>query len=389
MNFIEQYVEFASEVTDAPRNFHEILGYGILASVMGNRVWLNIGAQRIMPNLYVIAVGDSTTARKSTSLAIARGIAAEAGAVFGANEATPEALLADLVDRPQQTLLFNEFGAFLRKLGGREYLQPLRGLMTDLFDAPADYRRKTMKAEYFIQNPMLNVWGATTTAWLLEGISEDDIRGGFLPRFIFSIAGECSEPKPLPPPPDMAKRLVLIDYLKGLTQLGGPATLTPEAKSAYELWYMAFANKKIPGVLAAFRGRYQTAALKLALLETLADSPSITISLAAMARATARIDAVMQQLVAWNLECVAFDRDTQDQNKVVRAIVDGVSDHASVMRETRIPKLRMDRAILSLLESERITCEEQPRTDNHGGRPRRTYKLVAENALGTLGSLGT
>ena len=224
-------------------------------------------------------------------------------------------------------------------------------------------------------SPIISIWGCTTLAWLLEAITVSDIRGGFLPRFWFVAAGERGQPMPLPPPPDPAKQMALLAWLRQIQQLEGIMTLSPDAREFYERWYLEVEARPYPEFLLAFRGRYQTLVLKLAVLEHLAENISMTISVAAMRRACRHIDMALVALARINRDEFQFDRATADQMDS-RGLRAGVTDHAQIMRETRLLKTKMDMAIATLLESEQIGVQESPRNDKRGGRPKRRYFLL-------------
>ena len=70
MDFVNDYMEYASTLTDAPDEFHNFMALGILSTVIGNQAYIPFGTNRIYPNLWIILLAQSSFFRKSTSLTL-------------------------------------------------------------------------------------------------------------------------------------------------------------------------------------------------------------------------------------------------------------------------------------------------------------------------------
>ena len=66
MIFIDEFPDYCETLTDAPRIYKEESAIDILSSVIGRRIYLQWGEDKIYPNIYKIYIGKSTSYRKST-----------------------------------------------------------------------------------------------------------------------------------------------------------------------------------------------------------------------------------------------------------------------------------------------------------------------------------
>jgi hypothetical protein len=183
--FLWDYVDYFSELTDAPRIFHLVLGYVSLAAIVGNRVYFSLAGDKLFPNLWTVVIGPSGMSRKSTSLNKSRSVvsAVDPKAVF-APDFTSEALLDLLSSTPQGVFYHSEFRSLYGMLA-KDYMSGAKALLTELYDSPEEYRRETKGRSVQIRQPVLSMASATTTNWLISRNSDDDFGGGFLARFLF------------------------------------------------------------------------------------------------------------------------------------------------------------------------------------------------------------
>ena len=70
-NFVEKLLEL-TKIVESPTSYLEWAAYATIAAVLRHNVYYNFPARRtkIMPNLYVLIVGDSGSTRKSTPLKV-------------------------------------------------------------------------------------------------------------------------------------------------------------------------------------------------------------------------------------------------------------------------------------------------------------------------------
>ena len=122
-DFIETYCnDYASQISDAPRKYQELMGMSVISTVLNRKVYLNYGIYNLYPNLYVVLLGKSTVMRKSHALNMAKYLISKVNdSLILPNDFTPEGLFNLLVDNPSGIISWSEFGAFLVNANAKTY----------------------------------------------------------------------------------------------------------------------------------------------------------------------------------------------------------------------------------------------------------------------------
>lgn len=191
--FLRNYVEYASACSDAPPVFHAGIGLTIFAGAVAHRIscpWT--AGRRLMPNLYTLIVGPSTTARKTTALdagsdVLYRAVPDRCIPVPG----TYEELVAELRRQAHGVLTFREFAHFL-KMTAKGYAAPQRTALLDLYDWPSErpYTRNLKKGATIIRGPIcLSMLASIGNEALHQFVDTGEWFGGFFGRMLL-IYGE-------------------------------------------------------------------------------------------------------------------------------------------------------------------------------------------------------
>jgi hypothetical protein len=312
-------------MTDAPQQYHLFSGLVVLSALLGNRVSIPFGPQALMPNLYVVLIGRSTFSRKTTSIAIAQRILRHfEGTQVLPSEFSPEAFLDKLGRAPAGLLIYPEFSRALAAFR-RDYMAGMVERLTELYDSPPHYSRELRGGNRIeIERPVVSILAGSTLEWLQRQMGEDDVRGGFFPRFLFVSEGPKNRSLPIPPPPDLAAENRIVQGLAAVQRLDGLASLA-SVQDDYEGWYrrieLATYAQDEGEATGAFVGRLTVTALKLALLYHVAEYPSsLAIGRDALARALALVGWLQQQ-VEWLLrDGLAFTRAEKQRQRVLAII---------------------------------------------------------------------
>lgn len=182
--FLEEYVRYASELTDAPEIFHCGCALVLLSSVIGPRGWDPL--YRNFPNLWVLLLGPSTIYRKTTSLRIAQQLLKEIDeSVFIASDYSPQALWDEFEGRKGQASVSfrDEVSGFFNSIQRHSYMAGMKANLIKLFDGD-DFTRKLRKETIRIEEPFFTWVGGAVTEKLMDSITEEDIFSGFMIRFI-------------------------------------------------------------------------------------------------------------------------------------------------------------------------------------------------------------
>src|ERR1035437_10078796 len=158
ISFSDEFVEYAKEFTDCPENLLQWAAYLALSSVLGRKVYLELGDKHVVPNLWVIFVGPSSI-HKSTALRIGskivKGVLPD---IFLAHEWSHEKLIADIQAQPHSCLLSDEVRGFFDRCE-KDYNSGIMSALTTLFEDP-EYKRTTKKETIEIRDAYILFGGA-------------------------------------------------------------------------------------------------------------------------------------------------------------------------------------------------------------------------------------
>ena len=232
--FFQPVVEYFSTMTDAALSFLHCSVLMMVSTVIGNRVYVEVGSQKLKVNLYLLMLAGSTVGRKSTGIQLTRKhlrlledritatgdaqnieafaptqendtervkfIMPDSGSLEGLIEAMREPGIITVTQKvgkdkiqtqePEQKTvlnsglaLYSEFAGFLDMVS-KEYNKGYQTFIIDCYDGN-DYERQLKKEQSLIKNPCLSMFGASTMTQFRQGIREDDKYTGYLQRFLF------------------------------------------------------------------------------------------------------------------------------------------------------------------------------------------------------------
>lgn len=234
-NFIKDYRAWGSGLTDAPPMYHYMGAISAISTVLGNQVWVQYGSQKLYPNLYILLLGPSSAYRKTTSINMAKKIVAKVNPdKILPNEFSYEALLDILSRRPQGTFYYSEFHT-LAGLLSKDYMAGTKAFLADIYDSPPVYERKTKGYEIKLENPCLSILSASTQAWFLKGLQEEDFMSGFLARFVILSEMEKLKSIAWPRGSDTVQENDLVRQLKAISELKGEMNVSTQVKMQFIL----------------------------------------------------------------------------------------------------------------------------------------------------------
>jgi hypothetical protein len=307
-SFLREYLAFCEEITDAPPVFSFFCGVSAVGTVLGNQTRVAWGSDFIYPNLWILLIAASTRPRKSSSIGTSKKICyiANEGVMkpliaeyisekdaysalseeekegrkppsepteqiqILADEFSAEGLLTALQASPAGTMVWSEIATALQQMR-KNYMAGTREMLTALYDCPYVYERRLKNAHYKIRRPCLSLLAATTLEWFCEAITETDLLGGLLPRFLYIPSKEIMPflAYPQKADPEKSQRLVnmLIDIYNSADM---ELIFSDDAKEFFIEWSRENDEKALAlpdGVrLAAFYHRLQAILLKLAMI---------------------------------------------------------------------------------------------------------------------------
>ena len=229
-------------------------------------------------NMFVILVGESGIARKTTSVhtaaRIVRSIMPRVSdmAMMDA-KCTPEALDLQLQEQSEEfgnaqlCIAVPELAVFM---GTERYIAHMPTLLTDLYDCPAmRVGGGTIARGSVVQR---NVWvhflSASTPIWLLKTVNPNVIEGGFTSRCYFVVSNEPKQSVAWPTEPDthlFAEVCEDAQIIANEARTRGPIALTDEAQQSFVSWYSK-RTRSIDPFKQSFEAREDAHVLRVAAL---------------------------------------------------------------------------------------------------------------------------
>ena len=369
--FISDYLKWAIPRTEATVGFHLAAALVAVGLVLGRKCGVQVGDLRFYPNIYALTTGESTLERKSHAINMQRRILDRVKAFLGsedgfylADDGTPEGLLRELSENQSGIKAFNEFGDFLKRTKKRDFLGGFAGLFTELYDCPALYRKCLSKKGFQIEKPFLCLLGATTREWLLEGMDESDIQGGFLARFLFFPGSRDVKLIPITPPRDQEEEKALAAQLLQLHTLSGTWQPTRAAKEIYIDWYEKHRNELTQegmSLLSPYYGRLEGYAWKIALIFEATAGPEFVESISADSTNLAiefveRLKKDLKPLILQDFQPSAWAKKV---NKI-RALIErtGVIGRSALLKNSHLRSKELNDVVRFLKETGELVEEE-------------------------------
>lgn len=366
---LADYADTYGPTTDAPRQFHLFVALGLMAAILGRRVWMRDGATQLFPNLFILLLAPSSLYRKSTCIGIGQDMAramegrgdgpdARPARLLYPGQFTPESLLDILEEQPEGLLVIDEFRQFLDTLR-RDYNAGLREMFMSLYDCRGIHR-KIRSGEKRIDAPAVSLIGACATAWFTEAVKGGELRSGFYARLCLVPAWTKARHLARGLAPDTSSRNRVMRQFGRLRLVKGEITLGQAQEDTFAAWALQ-QQKTILGSdheaeLAGFYTRLERVCLKLAMLiEISRDPDSRSISSATLGDAinlTSWLQANVRRLFEKEF---SFDQDDATRRKLLTAIeqAPGIG-RRDLMRKSHLDVRKFDPAVATLTQSELI-----------------------------------
>jgi hypothetical protein len=235
--FIHDYVHYAYRRTDAPVVFHVGFAIAMLAAIAPPRFCVWADGSYKYPNLYLLIVGDSATARKSTALGLADDVLGEvAPERKGHSPGSYEGLLRSMEEgKPSQIIMESEFSRFLRQAQGQGHLNALKLGFLDLYDCKP-ISKITAHRDVAVTAPRLSLVGAIAPTLLEQYLERADLTGGFWSRFLI-LEGVRDRFAPWTTPDEQQRSVAVRSLARRKKYMPGSCAVhTPEVKAGIDAW---------------------------------------------------------------------------------------------------------------------------------------------------------
>lgn len=302
-NWLRSYADYTS-VSEAPEMFNFWSGVSTIAGALRKQVWIDQIKFKWTPNFYIVFVSPPGVATKSTTMSIGMSLLKQIdGVVMGPQSLTWQGLTSGLQEALRLIPMNNSSNILDRsyismsaitceisELG--TMLDPrdptLMSVLIDMWDGREGTWERWLRSKENtkIDNPWINIIGATTPSWLQENFPDSMIGGGLTSRIVFVYADQKKYLIPyiseLVDAPEHKKlEEDLLHDLDEIAQLKGGFKLTPEAIKFGKEWYTRhwkdpeehLLNDRMQG----YRARKQTHIHKLAMILSVAESDNLII----------------------------------------------------------------------------------------------------------------
>jgi len=283
------YRDLVAGTTEAPDNYHYVCFAQTLGATLGRRMHV-YHARRLYPNFYICLVGRTAITRKDTARYRAQRLLGDLHREENPEDpqfqilpgiGSAEGLLDALGGERKVVLLSeSEFLSLLAK-ARQEALSNLIPKLTSLFDCPDLETLKTRQKTVVCGEPFLSISCGTTLAWLQKALTEKDIYGGFVNRFIF-VYGNPKPPLPFPPKVNPYAYTALLAKINELrlwaeslyeSEAGGELAVPDTTKAIFVDYYTEYHKRCAVDTLpATLIPRVQTFVWKLATLYAAMDA---------------------------------------------------------------------------------------------------------------------
>ena len=192
VSLLDLYAKYQDLRTVASPDYGRHIFIQVIGHAMNYTTIHLIQPNAVYHNTYLALIGESTTTKKTTAQEIAKAV--DNQDTFLADESSPEALLKDLSAIPHGKAYLGEWSKLLRSMN-KGNMAKFREVANDLHSCPKKFRKKLVAEEYIIKQPYLSINTTCTPEQLKANIAEEDVLGGFLPRWILVLGNPKYRPR--------------------------------------------------------------------------------------------------------------------------------------------------------------------------------------------------
>jgi len=197
-SFLREYLEAMQNLTDAYPEYHFGCALVALSATIGRNLEIKTIPQKKFANVWILLIGASTYARKTTALELFNSVLeyAQLDKLKISEDFSPEAFIEELADNPHAIYVKDELADLIVKMK-RSYGLGIDALFAHLYSCPASYKRRLRKKLFFVESPYLCVLAATVPETFAKFMDEADIMTGFLPRFLILMPERAKKRNPI------------------------------------------------------------------------------------------------------------------------------------------------------------------------------------------------
>jgi len=248
-DWLKEY-EYYTGGHEVPSLYHKWVGLGLIACVLKQNIWLDMGTFKLYPNLFIIVVDEAAAGKSHAIEKFGLDLLRKADSKDASNNKlyiynqriTSAAMIKSMSqlykDKGEHcvTVVAEELGFFTDMSGDN---MNISNTLIKTFDN-GDLASETIARSLdFTPNAQLNIIGGTTPGSLKDSVGKKFLETGALSRMIFIHSEDLSEPMPFPRPPsgNKMRKEYLADDLNEFKLLRGAFSWSKGAIEHYEGWY--------------------------------------------------------------------------------------------------------------------------------------------------------
>lgn len=286
-NWIDSFAEWALPRTDSPSAYVFWSGIYTIAAALRRQVKISekhLGSWECFPHLYLMFVGPPGM-RKTTSMTSfsAKLLTQVPGLRKGPSFFTKELITQQMIETPDTSvyLMVGEFGDLMQKNKPGE----MYDFLTSMYDNKESLEVGTMMRGVQVGlRPSLNMFSATTPAWISENMSAGVIGGGFASRVIFIYEERLRAPRliyttRMKERDDGQLEKDLLHDLIEISNLAGEVELDEGMEDYLNEWNDRHASSPpVDARFAGYHSRKPMMILKLAIIHSVSKGNSLLIT---------------------------------------------------------------------------------------------------------------
>jgi hypothetical protein len=378
--FIVPFLDFFRKATDAPMEFGEGAALMALSTIAIGRRWVDVG-EGVQANLYMMIVGDSSVARKSTSVNYAKRMIHFVEPRRAApNDYTMEGLMKWMGETPDGEpkgsklkqnclcLFSDEFGSDLSRMTA--YGPTMQADFCRLYDGQNITKIRVASPPLVVENPRVSMLAGAAYQMLQAHLMAKDWTNGFLMRFLYVAPGQMRPKFTLQPKRpqlewDIAQNglSAILTELNTPVQHGPPALpglppqmrtwfglgIDPAAQIQYESmnqWFDSI-TPTLSFIGQIYVERFKASVQKVALLYQIDEDSTLPIGLNAMQRALNFCGNV-----CWPSFKVAYEKTTSSEFGALAELVEQIlrDNNGSVPVRVLASRFKNNRQLLKVME---------------------------------------
>jgi hypothetical protein len=201
--YVDRFMYWGTKQTDAVPEYFIAGAFIVLSSLLAGNLRIPTQDSSVVPNLWFMLMGDTTTSRKTTTMSLSTGVLNEIDDdLLLATDGSIEGLLTAIQIRDGKPGIFHrdEFSSMLSQMQRKEYLTGIAEDFCRLYDG-SPLKRVLRREIITIRKPIVILYTGGIKTQIMESLDLQSVTSGFVPRFLFQDSeGIPTQFRPTGPP---------------------------------------------------------------------------------------------------------------------------------------------------------------------------------------------